>query len=200
MDTPFNVAGELYHAWQRTFWILLISWNWIQITPANTRIGYWMLFQRGESFYLDTMGLTFSIWTEEGLNHLVPFLQQPSSDFCFFVALCMNLLCPKHKWTLKWKSWICVHSDCWQHSASGLQLIGLTVIRVCHIFQRTNARNTWGWLLRLNAFQSPLTNYRNHPASQPAFRFPSKHLSHLWLDPCCLDTVHAVVIGPYPNQ
>lgn len=43
-------------------------------------------------------------------------------------------------------------------------------------------------------------NYWTHPASQPAFRFPSKHLSHLWLDPCCLDTVHAVVIGPYPNQ
>lgn len=38
------------------------------------------------------------------------------------------------------------------------------------------------------------------PARQPAFRFPSKHLSHLWLDPCCLDTYMQSWLGHFQTS
>lgn len=67
---------------------------------------------------------------------------------------------------------------------------------------KDSCHSAWGRLLWLNESQSsvPPVNIWTCGACQPALRFPSKHLSLLWLDLCCLDSVHAVVIGPYPNQ
>lgn len=51
--------------------------------------------------------------------HLGPFQEQPSPEICY-LWLSMNLLLLKLN---------CAHSDCCQHSSSGLQLIGL--VSVC---------------------------------------------------------------------
>lgn len=79
-----------------------------------------MKSQRRKSFYVDKMGLTVFVWNEEGLTISVPFYNNLRQ---IFATLWLRLLCPQHNWTLKSKSWINVHCDCWQHSTSGLKLI-----------------------------------------------------------------------------
>lgn len=122
--------------------------------------------------------------------HLGPFLQQPLPDFYYFVTLHKKFLLPEH----------------WNQNCGFVCTVTIdkTLHLVCYWFcicKRTNAKTSEDDRFGQKRFQAPTQmNYWTHPASQPAFRFPSKHLSHLWLDPCCLDTVHAVVIGPYPNQ
>lgn len=158
-----------------------------------------MSFLRGQSFWLDTMGSTSFILMEEGLTIWVSFNYSHCQIFAS-LSLLMNLARTKHNRTLKSKSWIFVSSDCWHHLVINLldslskepatYLKGLTPT---HLRMTTLAKS----------ISKPIPQWTIEPilpANQPAFRFPSKHLSHLWLDPCCLDTVHAVVIGPYPNQ
>lgn len=68
-------------------------------------------------------------------------------------------------------------------------------------FWKDSQPNFWGGLKWMQAFKSP--NEHSNASCQPASQLSdlsSRHLSHLWLDPCCLNTVHAVVIGPYTNQ
>lgn len=154
--------------------------------------GYYENFKYPKSSMWTAVGSFYVNWRRT--CHLGPFEQQPSPEIFYF-------------WLSVWtfcSSNATVPSDCCQHSSSGLNSLDsfLFVVRrarnnVKRTFVKTPEDDGFGQ----KQFQAPTPmNYWTHPASQPAFRFPPKHLSHLWLDPCCLDTVHAVVIGPYPNQ
>lgn len=127
--------------------------------------------------------------------HLGPFQEQPSPEICY-LWLSIWTHCPSNS-TVRTVTVVNIH-----HLVSNsLDSFLFVVIRACHNFKRTFVRTPEDDSFGQKQFQAPTPmNYWTHPASQPAFRFPPKHLSHLWLDPCCLDTVHAVVIGPYPNQ
>lgn len=176
---------------RRTFWILLISWNGSQ--SHNTLHGHYMGCQIATGLLR-----TAFIWSEDGLDHL----QQPPLDVCRFCDSRSELFV-QLRWRLKlWKQHLNAQ---WLTTFSAWSLANWTHLSL----KKRPAPNKDFCLLRHHRMAASaesicksraLKNYWTPPASQPAFRFPPKHLSHLWLDPCCLDTVHAVVIGPYPNQ
>lgn len=119
-------------------------------SPANTFLGSYMSFQRGQSFYLDSMGVTVFIWTEEGLTVWAPFQHQSISRFfCFFVTLLRTQLNANVKiWDL-WAQWLLNFQ---QHS-SGCDK-GLP-----HFFKRTNAKT--------QRISKPFANELLIPSGQP---------------------------------
>lgn len=160
------------------------------------------VFKEAKAFYLDSVGLTVFIWPEEGLAFEFLSTTAISRFLWLSVWTCCGWNTSEHKHQNV--GFVCtVTFDSIQHLASDSldSLFPTVAMRACHIFKRTNAKTPEDDCFGQKHFKAPTQmNYCSHPASQHAFRYPSKHLSHLWLDPCCLDTVHAVVIGPYPNQ
>lgn len=139
-------------------------------------------FNRLKRFYL--------IWRRIyifGPCHLI------SSQFCYHVTHA------EKNWNLNPGCMYMVTADNIQHPALWTCFF---VMRGCHNFKGLMLKHLRKTALAQRIFQ-PLPQWTITtivPARQPAFRFPSKHLSHLWLDPCCLDTYMQSWLGHFQTS
>ncbi len=199
MDTSFNAAGEPHPAWKGQFgFCSALGMGFRFLRQMDTERVF-----REAKILSGHKELDSFLSPEEGLTISVPSYNSRFLLLCDCVWTHFALNTTEHQSQIP--GFVCtVTFDSVQHLVSNSLdsvFLFVVVLRACHFFERTNATKPEDDCFGSKHLKAPSPmNYWIHPASQPAFRFPSKHLSHLWLEPCCLDTVHAVVIGPYPNQ